>query len=155
MFLKRYVRKEDMTTLKLLENTPEKKLDPRRHLVNIFNQAYKLKRGKDNPLPYGGCMKAMQNVFKFVDEETGEISIDYPTEDAWKSQVEGMFEDEFCAKNRIYDFIYFLKQFGRFKTKDYIIAKKNLCRKCAREIPKTFGTICPECERKELCQPLE
>jgi hypothetical protein len=28
--------------------------------------------------------------------------------------------------------------------------RKNICLKCRREIPKTFGGICPECERKEL-----
>jgi hypothetical protein len=138
-----------MTELRLVDKS-EKKLDPRRHLVNIFNQAYKAKVGKDNPLPFGGCMKAMQSVFKFEDQETGEISIDYPTEEAWREQVDAMFVDEFCIKNRIYDFPYFVKQFGRFKTKSYITSNKYYCADCHKEIPRTLGERCGDCERKKL-----
>ena len=138
-----------MTNLKLVES-PEKKEDPRRHLVNLFNVTYKQERGKDNPLPFGGCMKAMQGVFKFIDQETGEITFDYPTEEAWIGQVAGMFKDEFCAKNRIYDFPYFLKMFGRFKTPEVKILNRHYCKECHREIPRTMGNICGDCEREQL-----
>jgi hypothetical protein len=96
-------------------SNPENIFDSRKHFISVFNKTFKAQLNRENPLPFGACMRAMQGRFKFEDEETGEILIEYPTEEAWKEQIEGMFQDEFCKKNRIYDFPFFLKQFGRFK----------------------------------------
>lgn len=101
------------TNLKLIE--PEKKPDPRRHLIKLFNDTFRDMTNSDNPLPYGACMKAMQGFFKFVDEETGEIVIEYPTEEAWLGQLEGLKKDKFSLENRLCGFPYFLKRFGSFR----------------------------------------
>lgn len=131
--------------LNLMEKE-ERKFDTRKHLIHLFNTAFKEKRGKDNPLPFGACMRAMQGRFKFEDEETGEIIIEYPTEQSWQEQVEAMFKDEFCAKNKIFDFPYFLKQFGRFKMSDPVVEKKKLLIKCEEcgKLRQPFG-CCEHC----------
>jgi hypothetical protein len=136
-----------MSELRLVEN-PERALDTRKHFISLFNKAFKDSHNRDNPLPFSACMRAMQGRFKFEDEETGEIIIEYPTEDAWKEQIDGMFNDEFCKKNKIFDFPYFLKQFGRFK----IVEKKEPlkpriitvpCDNCGSQRPP-LG-LCPKC----------
>jgi hypothetical protein len=99
--------------LKILET--EKKVDPRRHLIKLFNDAYLEMTKAENPLPYGACMKAMQGFFKFVDEESGEIVIEYPSEEAWIGQIEGLKRDKFSLENRLCGFPYFLKRFGSFR----------------------------------------
>jgi hypothetical protein len=138
-----------MTKLRLVEQGEAvKKLDSRRHLIGLFNKKYKDEIKDENPLPFAACMKAMQGVFKFEDQETGEITIEYPTEDAWTSQLDAMFQDEFCKKNNIYDFPYFLKQFGRFKVfkKHEQVKKVNItvtCDNCSNQRPP-LG-VCPHC----------
>lgn len=125
-----------MEALRLLRDEPKKAPDPRRHLVSLFNKEYLRKTGRENPLPFGACMRAMQGVFKFVDEETGEITFEYPTEEAWLDQLAGYRVDRFSQENKIVDLPYFLKQFGRFKVP------------MIKQQQKQVGMRCGDCQKE-------
>jgi hypothetical protein len=44
------------------------------------------------------------------------------------------------------------RHFNKYIPEVKKVVNRNLCRNCQREIPRTFGNICPECERIELCK---
>jgi hypothetical protein len=133
--------------LKLLDST-EKKIDPRVHLVSLFNKKYEEVTGKKNPFTWGMAMNAMLH-FEPMDKKTGECYEEYPDEDTWNEQLNGFFKDEFARDNRGYHFTYFLKQFGSFVKvfkKSEQARKVNimiLCEECGKQ-RQPFG-VCEHC----------
>jgi len=88
--------------------------DPRRHLIQLYRDYFKSKRGFDCETPFGAMMNMMYHKFEVVDQKTGEIFIEeYPKEENWLREIEGFFEDAFAFKTN-YSFIFFLKAYGKF-----------------------------------------
>lgn len=125
--------------------------DTRRELIHLFNLKYKEVLNEDNPFPFSNCMRAMQT-FRFVDEDTGEVMIEYPPEEVWKKELDGFFKDDFARDNRKFHFTYFIKQFGSFAirlpkpvVKEKVAVIKVKCPDCPAEMEQ--GSVCPN----ELC----
>lgn len=113
---------------------PMKAPDPRKALIDYFNEQYLARTGRANPVQYGGMMKMLE-WFWHTDEDTGEIFKDYPDPETWAEQVDGFFRDEFAGKNRGFHFSYLVgKNWGSFKR--YVpgmVRKRIVCRECGRE----------------------
>src|SRR3990167_8743399 len=89
--------------------------DPRQHLVKLWREYFKSKRGFESPMTWGAMMNILYRKFEMaVDQKTGEVfQEDYPTEEAWLRETEGFFEDPFAFQTN-YAFEYFVKAYGKF-----------------------------------------
>ena len=65
-------------------------------------------------MTWAAMMNAMYHKFEPVDQKTGEQFVgEYPTEEAWRREIEGFFEDRFALQAN-YAFTVFLKLYGQF-----------------------------------------
>ena len=119
--------------------------DTRRLLIDLFKSKFKSEIGEDDPTPWGKAMMGMLH-FRFVDEMTGEEIIEFPTEKAWRDQLDGFFNDEWARDKMGYSFAYFLKNFGSFakyrkgpKAKVAAVSPWETCEHCGVDYLK--GTV--------------
>jgi hypothetical protein len=137
-----------LTDLRLVENTDEqprkKKLNPTMEFIfvafaPIWSERYKNQKyfvsGQDAKLVYS-FLKDNPDILDDITEIQTRAMI-YLKDEWWVEQRHPAWG--LC------------RHFNKYipETKK-IVLKKNFCRKCFREIPRTFGSICPECEREQL-----
>ena len=122
--------------------------DTRRLLIDLFKLKFKSEIGEDDPTPWGKAMMGMLH-FRYVDEMTGEEIVDFPTEKAWRDQLDGYFNDEWARDKMGYSFDYFLKHFGKFakykkvpKAKVEVVSPWDTCPDCGKDFLKTEGHKC-------------
>jgi len=114
--------------------------DPRQRLITLFKQEYEKVMGKPHREKWGKCYGAMK-LFQFDDEMTGEIIIDYPTEEEWLGELIGYWEDDWARDYAHYSITYFCKHFGKF-------AKVKRKRATPQALPQSEP--CPECGAMKL-----
>lgn len=147
-------------SLQLL-NSEEKVVRPtRRPLVIAWRERFKVETGRNPAMPWGEMMNRMKGKFEGVDEETGEVLIEYPDEETWKFEMDGFFKDEYAQKNG-YGFSYFLsKRYGSFgkyvkvepakkQTPRLEDAKPFRCSDCKQIRPATGDCVNPDCPSNE------
>ena len=134
-------QKDGEPRMSLALKQPNPVFDTKRHLVHLFNQEWEARFTTKNPLPFGGCMKAMK-FFESVDEATGEIVTEFPDDETWLRELRGFWDNEFARVNRRYHFTYFLKQFGSFS---------NPVKKKIPDRPKArLRALCVDCKQNHF-----
>jgi hypothetical protein len=55
---------------------------------------------------------------------------------------------EIPLNNQMFFFLKYYSKYANHTTKKKVIDRRNYCKDCHREIPRTLGDKCPECARK-------
>lgn len=143
-------------TLALLEDLPQPKKLPIRGLVVSYRKAYAEKMGRELNMTWGHMIGRVKHKFESPDEETGELLIEYPSQDVWDEEVAGFFLNDYAkSRSPAFPFDLFLKQYGQYaiviptkRKPKTVLSQWETCDKCARDFPK--GQSCPVCASKVL-----
>jgi hypothetical protein len=127
-------------------------IDPRKRLIELFKERYEEVMGVPHRERWGKCYGAMKS-FQFDDETTGEVIVDFPSEEEWMQELTGYWDDEWARDKANYSITYFCKHFGKFarvkkSAKKAVERQTEECRDCGSI--KIVGVSCSDCAARKI-----